>query len=462
MNIHNPLKSWFDQFFTFIGKAGQGDHDAVDDYDTQKTIKWGIAVIGYGFGGFLLWAALAPLDEGVPCEANVAIDTKKKAIQHLTGGIIKTVNVKEGQIVKQGEVLMTLDDELVRAHHQEIQQHYYGVRAMESRLIAELKGEKQIQFHEDLLERKDNPLVMQHMHNQEMTLRSRQAKLEADTQSLKESVEEQQSYIQGQNAIIQSVKSQLELFSQQLSGVKDLADEGYAPKSQQRDLEIRVAQLSGSLLEAQSARSKSQNAIDGLKQRIISINEEYHKELHAQMNQVQLEVEADAQKLKAYTDELNRTEIRSPVDGQAVGIQVQSVGSTISPGQRIMDIVPLDEGLLFEVKILPHLIDRVKPDLPADIRISSFANTPQLNLLGKVETVSMDLITDPAVNPLMPNAKYYLARVSLTSEGIEKLGNRTLKPGMQAMVVIKTGERSLLKYLLNPLSKRFAASLKEI
>lgn len=460
MNTQNPVKNWFERVLSAIKIAIQTD--ATDDYDTQKTINWGIVVIGFGFGGFLLWAALAPLDEGVPCEANVAIDTKRKVIQHLTGGIVETVNVKEGQIVKQGDILMTLDDELAKARQQEIQQHYFGVRAMEGRLIAEQNGEKTIKFHDDLIAQQNNPLALQYMHNQENMLRSRQAKLASDIQGLKEAIQEQEAYIRGQNAINQSVKSQLELINRQWSGVKDLVNEGYAPKNQQRDLEIRIAQLTGSQIESQSAKIKAQNAIDGLKQRILGVNEEYQKEIQTQMNQVQLEVESDAQKLKAYTEELNRTEIRSPVDGQVVGIQVQTVGSTIAPGQRIMDIVPLDEGLLFEVKILPHLIDRVKPDLPADIRISTFANTPQLNLLGKVESVSLDLITDPNANPMMPNAKYYLARVSLTPEGVDKLGNRVLKPGMQAMVVIKTGERSLLKYIINPLTKRFASSLKEI
>ena len=430
MNTHNPVSEWFFKQIAAIKNALTTN--PVDDYDTQKTINWGIAIIGFGFGGFLLWAAFAPLDEGVPCEANVVIDTKRKAIQHLTGGLIETVNVKEGQIVKQGDVLLTLDDEQAKARQQEIQQHYFGVRAMESRLIAERNGEHEIHFHSDLLAQQENPQVKQYMNNQEMSLRSRQAKLSADIQALKESVQEQEAYIRGQDAVSQSVKSQLELIKHQWTGIKDLAAEGSAPKNQQRDLEM------------------------------VATSEEYQKEIQTQLNQIQLEVEADAQKLKAYTEELNRTEIRSPVDGQVVGIQAQTVGSTIAPGQRIMDIVPLDEGLLFEVKILPHLIDRVKPDLPADIRITTFANTPQLNLLGKVESVSMDLITDPNASPMMPNAKYYLARVVLTPEGVEKLGGRMLKPGMQAMVVIKTGERSLLRYILNPLSKRVVASLKEI
>ena len=178
-------------------------------------------------------------------------------------------------------------------------------------------------------------------------------------------------------------------------------------------------------------------------------------------SQVQLEVDADAQKLKALTEELGRTEVRSPASGQVVGLQFQTLGSVVQPGQKILDVVPLNEGLLLEAKIPPRLIDRVRAGQVADVRFASFANSPLLAIEGRVETISNDLLTEPNMNPDLPGATYYLARVAITPDGLLKLGHRVMQPGMPVQIIIKTGERSLLTYLLHPFTKRIAASMKE-
>lgn len=144
-----------------------------------------------------------------------------------------------------------------------------------------------------------------------------------------------------------------------------------------------------------------------------------------------------------------------------VGLEVQTVGAVITPGQKIMDIVPLNENLLIEVRVEPHLIDKVSAGLPADVRFASFSHSPLLMVDGVVESVSHDLLTDPKLNPMAPGATYYLARVSITPEGIQALGDRQMQAGMPVQVVVKTGSRSMLTYLLHPLIKRMSASLKE-
>jgi protease secretion system membrane fusion protein len=178
--------------------------------------------------------------------------------------------------------------------------------------------------------------------------------------------------------------------------------------------------------------------------------------VQTQLAEVDREVLAEQEKFKALADELARMEIRSPADGQVVGLAAQTVGGVIQPGQKLMDIVPGDAPLLLETQVAPHLIDRVQAELPVDVRFSSFAHSPQLVVPGKVQSVSSDLLTDPQTL-----ASYYLARVEVTAEGLQRLGKRQLQPGMPVEVVFKTGERSLLTYLLHPLTKRIAASLTE-
>jgi protease secretion system membrane fusion protein len=164
----------------------------------------------------------------------------------------------------------------------------------------------------------------------------------------------------------------------------------------------------------------------------------------------------EVEKFRALQDELGRTQVRSPAAGQVVGLNMQTVGGVIGPGQKLMDIVPEKEPLLLEARVAPHMIDRVRADMPVDVRFSSFAHSPQLVVDGKVVSISGDLLTDPA-----NNTQYYLARVSITPEGMKNLGKRQLQPGMPVEVVFNTGERTLLTYLLHPLTKRIAASMKE-
>lgn len=364
---------------------------------TAGSIRIGIIVLLVGFGGFLLWAAFAPLDEGVPCTGSVSISTRSKVVQHLRGGIVHKVAVQEGQMVGEGELLMSLASQESLAHYREVHQRYLALRAAESRLLAEEAGKATITFHSDLHNDPDTALTAEMMATQRELFNTRRM--------LRSSIEER------------------------LQGVRAMVVDGFAPRHRQLELEERLAELDS---------------------RIAS-----------EMAEVQAAVDAQQEKSLALREELERTEIRSPASGQVVGLEVQTVGAVITPGQKIMDIVPLDGNLLIEVRVEPHLIDNVSSGLPADVRFASFAHSPLLMVDGVVESVSHDLLTDPKLNPMMPGATYYLARVSITPDGMQTLGDRQMQAGMPVQVVIKTGSRSMLTYLLHPLIKRMSASLKE-
>jgi len=368
-----------------------------DNYsDTRRPVRLGILILIIGFGGFLLWAGFAPLDEGVPCQGLVSIATKRKVVQNRQGGVVDAVLVHEGQLVKKDQPLVLLDRQTAKARYSEVHQRYLSQRAAEGRLLAEQRGSETISFHSDLLSDPDHQLTEQLMRNQRELLQSR----------------------------VRTVR----ILKEQLAGISELVKEGYAPLSQQRELEIKIAQ--------------------------------HKEESSAQLAQVQNEVQSDAEKSKALFNELVETEIKSPSEGQVVGLQVQTVGAVIQPGQKIMDIVPSNEGLLIEAKIAPHLIDKVHAGLLANVSFASFANSPQLVVSGRVESISGDLITDMQTGNA-PAQPYYLARIAVTSAGIKMLGQHRLQPGMPVQVIIKTGERSLLTYIMHPLIKRMSASLKE-
>ncbi|TRZ57059.1 MAG: HlyD family type I secretion periplasmic adaptor subunit [Rhodocyclaceae bacterium] len=424
--------------------------------DTAQPARIGLWVLGVGFGGFLLWAGLAPLDEGVPTPGMVTIETKRKAVQHLSGGIVKQVFVKEGQFVKAGDPLIAIDDAVSLANYQAIRQHYLTVRAMEGRLLAEQGGLGKIAFHPDLLTAGSDVYIQQTMNNQQQLFQSRRMSLQADMDAIKESIRGQEASIQGAEGMLKARTSQLEFLQEELKGMRDLVKDGYAPRNRLLELERMAAEATGSMADLQGNILRAHRSISEMKLRAIQRTQEYRKEVDTQLSDVRREVQADADKFKAASQELERTVMRAPSEGQVVGLTVQTVGAVIASGQKLMDIVPSNEALLLETKVSPHFVDRVHPGMPTDVRFSSFTHSPSLVVQGKIESISTDLITEPQTN-----MSYYLARVSITPEGMKELGTRQMQAGMPAEVVIKTGERTVLTYLLHPLLKRMAASMKE-
>ncbi len=432
------------------------DGETILQMDTTRPARIGLWALGLGFGGFLLWAALAPLDEGVPTQGQVSIDTKRKAVQHLQGGIIREMLVKEGQHVEAGQVLLRLNNVVSQANFESMRQHYLTLRAMESRLLAEQLGQAKIVFHADLLQAKDNPLIQQHVSNQEQLFLSRRRALQADLQATQESIEGQEGVLQGYQGTLESRKEQLALVQNQLVGMRDMVREGYAPRNRQIELERTASEITGAIADLQGNTIRARQSIAELKMRRVQRQQEFRKEVDTQLADVRREVQADADKFKAASEDLERTDIRSPASGQVVGLAVQAVGSIVQPYQKLMDIVPANESLMLETRVAPQMIDRIKQGQKVDVRFSAFANSPQLVIEGQINSISGDVLVDSPQTP-----PYYLARVQVTPEGMKQLGQRELHPGMPVEVVIKTGERSMLTYLLHPLIKRMSASMKE-
>jgi membrane fusion protein, protease secretion system len=425
--------------------------------DTRRLVRIAAWVIGAGFGGFLLWAAIAPLDEGVPTSGVVSVESKRKAVQHLQGGIVKEVLVHEGKMVEANQVVMRLDDAVARANYESTRQRYLALRAAEGRVLAEQLGLPAINFHPDLVAAaKIDPLIQQHMTVQTQLLQSRRASLAASLGALDESIKGQQGLIDGYRNVIVSRAGQKALLERELKGVRDLVAEGYAPLTKQMELERALADNAATTADLNANINRAQSAILELRQRSEVLRSDYRKEGDTQLADIRREVQTESEKFKAVSEDLARTEIRAPATGQVVGLAVQTVGGVVSPGQKLMDIVPEHETLVLETQVQPNLIDRVGPGAPVDVRFSTFAHSPQLVVGGIVDSISADILTDAS-----SKYPYYLARVSITPDGMKTLGARQLQPGMPVEIVIKTGERSMLTYLLHPLLKRMSASMKE-
>jgi len=426
--------------------------------DTRAVARTGLLVLAVGFGGFLLWAGFAPLDEGVPTTGMVTLDTKRKTVQHLSGGIVKEVLVHEGQRVKEGEPLLRLDGAVAKANYEAVRQRYLGFRAMQSRLFAEQAGRDSIDFHPDVIGAMSDPLIKQQVNTQQQLIQARRAALAADLQGLEESTQGLKEQFGSYQNILFQRRNQLALLTEELTNTRGMVKEGYVPRNRQLELERMVAESNASIADLTGNSLRISRQVAELTQRSIARKQEYRKEIESQLAEVTREAQSDAEKFIAVTADLNRMEIKAPTNGQVVGLAVQTVGAVLQPSQKLLDIVPDNQTLLLEAHVPPHLIDKVKTGLEADVRFNAFPHTPQLVVEGKIISISGDLLSDPQ----QPQYAYYLARVQVTPAGMKTLGQRRMQPGMSAEIVIKTGERSLLKYLIYPLTKRLAASMKEV
>ena len=439
----------------------RGNVATIDDAelktDTRPVIRLGFWVLVVGFGLFLAFAAWAPLDEGVAAPATVSVESRRKTIQHMQGGVIREVLVKEGAEVKEGDVLMVLDDGATRAAFESIRQNYLAQRAQEGRLLAEASAAPSISFHPDL-QNSSEPLVLQHKTVQQQLFVSRRAALSAEIAAATQAIAGMQGQITGMTQMLESRRNQAALQTQQLAGVKSLADDGFAPRNQALQLEQTQAELRTSLTELEANVERVKSSIAEQRLRIAQRQQEFIKEVSSQLADVRREVQANQERLSAVTTELGRTQIKASVSGQVIGISVSGVGGVVTPGQRLMDILPRGEVLLLDAKVQPQVIDRIKVGDTAEVRFQAFANSPQLVVHGKLVSLSGDAVTEAVGNQVR---NYYLARVELTPAGLKALGTRVMQPGMSADVLIKTGERSMLTYLMHPLLKRVAASMTE-
>lgn len=419
-------------------------------------MRTGLLVLGVGLGSFLVWAALAPLDEGVPSPATVVVDTASKIIQHPTGGVVSKVSVREGQRVAKGDVLLELSDVDTKANSDATRILWISLSASEARLKAEQAGVAKVSYPAELLALKTDVLAQQQMGLQDQLFASRRAALASELSALGQSVAAAQATLAGLRQSVAAREQQKALLEQELGAVRQMVADGYMPRNRQSELERAAADSSAQLSEQRANLARITESLTEARLRQQLRQQEFRSQVETQLAEVRREAGAQGERLKSANEAQARTVIVSPVAGSVVGLTVQTAGGVVAPGARILEIVPDDSKLVVEAQIPPHLVDRVRAGLPADINLHAFVNLPQLVVPGIVTSVSAGSLSDPTTR-----ISYYLARIEVTPAGKEKIKGRDLQPGMPADVVVKTGERSLLDYLVRPLLRHLSEALKE-
>lgn len=427
-----------------------------DINDPRSAIILGNGIIFAGFGAFILWAATAPLDEGVPSTGVVVVESLRKTVATLNGGTVSSIQVHENQQIKAGDVLLTLDDKKPQIAYDMIAQDYVSAWAKMIRLLAEQSGEVSVAFPDELVRYANQVGSADMLTSQEQLFRSRYRAFESEQSILRENISASAGLASSYRQQLAARQQQLALLQQELESMGPLVEKGFSSKNQLLELQRQVAESRSANSEIQSRLAKEISNGSELRMRLIQSRQTFIRDVETQLAETRREVANLSERIKDAHGDLEKTVIRAQVSGQVVSLQAQAPGTVLTPGSKILEIVPDNEKLLLDVQVPVHLINKVKPGLHTDVRVNAFPELPQLVVEGKVLSISSDRHEPKGAEP-----PYYLARVELTPKGIEELQGRQLRPGMAVDIVIKTGERSLLTYLLAPLSKRVFTALQE-
>lgn len=422
--------------------------------DDRKHARMGWWVVLVGVVGFLLWAGFAPLDRGVPAPGTVMVSGNRQAVQNLVGGVVDEILVRDGSIVKKGDVLIRMNTTQAKSEAETLRGQYYSGLAVQARLAAERDGLNEIQFPAELLEAKNDPRAQDAIILQGQLFDSRRQALSSDLRATEQNIAGLRAQITGLESLQTARKEQWRFISEQLRGMRSLARDGYVPRNRLLELERTGSQIQGDIAEAVSSIVQAQRQIAELELRMAQRRQEYQREVRTQLTDTQREVQSLYSRMQYADFELQHTAVRSPASGVVVGLSVFTNGGVISPGTQLMEIVPEDEPLMVEVKVPVHLIDKVYPGLPVELMFTAFNQRTTPHIPGEVVTVSADRLVEESTGE-----PYYRVEAQVTSEGKEMLKTYDVRPGMPVDALIKLGERTLLNYLLRPILDRASTAL---
>lgn len=423
----------------------------------RPSIVRGLWLLILLFGVIGSWMAFWPLATGSVATGRVVVDSNRKEIQHLEGGIVKEILVKEGQKVKEGDVLVRLDNTNAAARQGMLKGQYLSAKATEARLLAERDKAESITFPEVLLkDEATDEEVRKNLDAQRRLFDTRKETVQGQIDVLTQKARQSEEEIGGYRQQISSANRQLELLNEEIATVRTLVAKGNAVKPRQLALERQAAELQGQRGQAQAMVSRASQTINEAKITILNQRTEFLNSVLAELKDVQLRLSDLEQQTSASDDVVRRIEIKAPLTGQITALKANTIGGVVRPGDTIMTLVPSNEKLIVEARINPQDIDVVHSGLPARVRLSAYSARYIPPVEGTVVTVSADRFDD--VNTGM---SYFLARIEIPPEEMDALEGVKLTPGMPAEALIVTGYRTMLSYLLHPIRDSFGRAFRE-
>ena len=434
--------------------SNQTDSFADLPISDRKTRRLGFGIVFVTFGLFGTWAALAPLDGAAYAPGVVTVQTYRKTVQHLEGGIVKDVLAHDGDIVKKGDPLIILDDAQLRSEYEMTHNQLIAAKAMEARLVAERDDKSVITF--DQMYEPDSPRGIEARAGEIEVFNARRGARLGQVSVLQERIRQLNQQIKGTDSIIGTKQNLEQSYTGEIGDLNELLAQGFVDKQRMLEQQRKLDMLKSEVADHRSTITKTRLQINETQLQILQVNKDFNSDVVKELAEIQTKAYDLQERTAAMEDRLSRIIIRAPDDGMVIGMTVHTIGGVVRQATPLLDIVPSVSELIVEAQVAPQDINRIAIGKLADIRFSAFnsATTPVIE--GIVTSISADRLTNEKTG--LP---YYLTRVSVTKAGLQKLADRKLLAGMPADVLINTGERTMLQYLMQPARNAISQSMIE-
>ncbi len=420
----------------------------------------GVARIGYAIIGVMLLglvaAAFMPIAASVIANGVVSAEGNRKTIQHLEGGMLRKILVREGEKVKAGQVLFELDPTQANAAAGITKNQYVALKALEARLLAERDQRPSISFPADLLAQRSDPMVARAIADEEVQFQERRQTLQGQVDLMNGQREQYQSEIEGIDRQTQGLKDQLGYIQDELSDLRKIYDKGLVPRPRLLALEREQASLSGSIGRLTADRAKAVQGISDTQLKIRQIKQEFFEQVSQNITETRVKLAEVTEKEVVASDALKRIKIVSPVNGTAQNLRFFTEGAVVRPAEPLVDIAPDDEAFVIQAHFAPTDVDNVYPGMVTEVRLPAFHSREIPILNGKIESVSRDRLSDPE-----GKTSYFLGIVTVDIKQLPKPLRAKVTAGMPAQVIVPTRKRTVLDYLISPLRDTLRTTMRE-
>lgn len=460
MQAQPQPQNWREKAMAFLQRIFETppkieENEAVDPLK-DRALWIGGAVVSGGLLVFILWGSLAPLAQGVVATGVVEVAGENKVVQHLEGGIVKDMLVREGDRVAAGDLLLVLEDTKPRAEQDLLEARYYGALAEIDRLGAELYGREAIQFSREFEPLRGDARIEEIIQAETDLFVERRAQHAGEIEILNSRVEQLGEQVRGLEARREASEQEQALLEQEVATLEDLVEKQLETDALLTQQRLSLAQTRGQVGQIGAEIAEAQLAVGETRQQIIQIKSDYRTELSADLTEARNLYFETGDRLFAVRDQVARTRITSPQEGKVINMQVHTVGGVVPAGQPIMNIVPEDDTLIVEAQVRPTDVDNVQVGQEARLRITPFKQRATPELKGEVILVSADIFEDERAQ-----LQYYIARIAIPEEELAKLGEKDIRPGFPVEVTFSGSERTLVQYLAEPISDAIRRGMKE-
>ena len=412
-----------------------------------------VGVLAIGLGG---WASTAEISGALIAQGSVVVDSNVKKVQHPTGGVVGEVRAHDGDRVKAGDILVRLDETVTRANLSIVTKGLNELYARKARLAAERDGADTVALPNELAGNVNDRDLNEALASERKLFELRRAARLGQKDQLQQRIKQLQEQITGLTAQQDAKSKEMTLIDQELQGVRDLWAKNLVQLNRLTSLEREEARLQGERGSLIAAAAEAKGKIAEIQLQILQVDQEFTSDVAKELRETDSKIGEYVERKVTAEDQLRRTDIRAPQDGVVFQSTANTVGGVVTAGDPIMLVVPETDSLLVEAKVDPKDIDQVKLGLPVVLRFSAFnlRTTPELN--GTVSRIAADTNSDQRTGQ-----SYYLVRVAMTAQEVERLGAVKLTPGMPVEAFIQTGERTMISYLVKPLHDQLMRSFRE-